>query len=230
MTIRMLRGALALLAISALVAALAGVAAADKPVNPGKPTNPGSQGKGKGKSGIKYGVYKAKGGTTTLTIDSAFATFGGTPVTVSGVPLATVSGAPGAFDFPITKGRIVLKKGNKGHGKGAKPKKTLAGYVNHSGGLKFDQGATSVTFSNLRINLSAGKGGALDGNVNAGSDRVRLGRLSGVSVDPSNKHITATVTLSQAGADALNSGLALPPASMASKTTVLGTLKVMPTS
>jgi len=81
-----------------------------------------------------------------------------------------------------------------------------------------------VTLSNFRINLSAGKGGALDGNVNGATARVRLGKLSDVKVDAGTKTITATVTLTQGAADALNSGLSL--GSALSKATVLGVVKV----
>lgn len=215
MTNRITRSALALVAVSALIAALAGGAAADKP------SSPGAQGKHKGKSGLKYGVLKPTGGTTLLTIDPALAaTLGGVPVTVSGLPENA-----GASEFKITKGRISLKKANKGRGKKA-GSKTLSGYVNHSGGLKFQRDAATVTLSNFRINLSARKTGTLEGNVNGDASRVRLGVLSNVSVD-AMKSITATVTLTQRAADVLNSGLSLNGA--LSKTTVLGVVKVTPT-
>ena len=222
MTHRMTRSALALAATLSLTAALAGGAVADKPAKPGKPTTPGAQGKGKGKAGMKYGVLKAKGGTTLLTIDSALATtLGGVPVTVSGLPENKAT-----TEFNITKARINLKKPNKGQGKKAMPKK-VSGYVNHSGGLKFERSPTQVvTLSNFRINLSAQKNGTLEGNVNGGSARVRLGVLSNVTID-AMKSISATVTLTQGAADALNTGLALNGA--LSKNTVLGVVKVTPT-
>lgn len=215
MTNRASRSALALFATFSLTAALAGGAIA------GKPADPGSQGKGKGKAGMKYGVLKPKGGTTLLTIDPALsATLSGVPVTVSGLPENQAT-----TEFKITKARITLKKANKGRSKKS-ASKTLSGFVNHSGGLKFERGAQVVTLSNLRINLSAAKKGTLEGNVNGGTDRVRLGVLSGVSVD-AMKSISATVTLTQRGADALNSGLSLGGA--LSSTTVLGVVKITPT-
>ena len=221
MTNRITRSALFLAAIAALVAALAGSAAADKPTHPGKPTTPGSHGKHKGKSGLKYGVLKPTGGTTLLTIDPALAaTLGGVPVTVSGLPENAA-----ATEFKITKGRINLKKANKGQAK-RMGSKVLSGFVNHSGGLKFQRDAATVTLSNFRLNLSARKTGTLEGNVNGGYARVRLGVLSNVTVD-AMKSISATVTLTQAGADALNTGLSLNGA--LSKTTVLGVVKVTPT-
>lgn len=207
-------------AIAALVAALAGSAVADKPTNPGKPATPGSQGKHKGKTGLKYGVLKPTGGTTLLTIDPALAaTLSGVPVTVSGLPENA-----GPTEFKITKARINLKKAGNGHGKKT-GSKTLSGYVNYSGGLKFQRDAATVTLSNFRINLSAHKTGTLEGNVNGGSARVRLGVLSNVTVD-AMKSISATVTLTQGAADALNTGLSLNGA--LSKTTVLGVVKVTP--
>lgn len=221
MTNRISRIALALVAISALVIALAGVASADKPTDPGKPSTPGAKGKHKGKSGLKYGVLKPTGGTTLLTIDPALAaTLGGVPVTVSGLPENQA-----ATEFKITKARINVKKPNRGRGKKSAPKK-VSGYVNHSGGLKFERGAQVVTLSNFRVNLSAQKTGTLEGNVNGGTARVRLGVLSNVTVD-AMKSISGTVTLTQAAADALNNGLALNGA--LSKSTVLGTIKITPT-
>lgn len=221
MSNRMTRSLLALVAVFSLAAALAGGAVADKPTNPGKPTTPGANGKHKGKPGLKYGVLKPTGGSTLLTLDPALAaTLGGVPVTVSGLPENQA-----ATEFKITKARINLKKPNKGRGKKAAPK-TVAGYVNHSGGLKFERGTQVVTLANFRINLSAGKTGTLQGNVNGAPGRVRLGVLSNVTVD-ALKSISATVTLTQGAADALNTGLSLNGA--LSKTTVLGVVKVTPT-
>lgn len=217
MTNRTKTSVIALFAAISLVAGLAGGAVADKPADPGAQ----GKAKGKGKPGMKYGVLKAKGGTTLLTIDAALST------TLSGVPV-TVSGLPenqAATEFKITKARINLKKSNKGRSKKTSPK-TLSGYVNHSGGLKFERGAQVVTLSNFRINFSAARKGTLEGNVNGGGARVRLGLLSNVTVD-AMKSISATVTLTQNGADALNTGLSLGGA--LSKTTVLGTVKVTPT-
>ena len=94
----------------------------------------------------------------------------------------TVSGLPenqATTEFKITKARINLKKPNQGRGEEGGARRRSPGYVNHSGGLKFERSATQVvTLSNFRINLSAGKTGTLEGNVNGGTARVRLGVLS----------------------------------------------------
>lgn len=214
MTFRSTRMLLALVAIVALAGALAGGAVA------GKPQNPGSQGKGKkqGKTGIKPGVSKPKGGTTVLTIDAGvLAALTGAGVTPNAVDPATLSGADATF--PITKGRIVYKKAKS---KG-KTKKLLSGYVNHSGSLTLTKDTTVVTLATPRVNFSSGRSGSL--SVKVGTSSLRIATLSGVAVNSTNKQVTATAKLTKAATDALNAafGTTVTPG------TELGKLTVTPT-
>jgi len=206
MPIRLHRVFFAALALVALAAtAAAGALAAPKSPNPGR-----AQGHAP-KSGVHGGVTKPKAGSTVLTVDattlSALTTAG---VTVT--PFGTATGASPAFTFPITGGSVVYKKANHGHGKGSK-RKLLAGNVVHTGsGMTLTKGTTTVTISDLRINLSAGKTGRIDASLPHG--KIKLATLSGVAVDATTKSISATATLTQAAVNALNTtfGTTLPAA------------------
>lgn len=209
MTLRSLRIALALTAALALATAGSAIAGG---VNVDKP--------GSGKKPYTLIKVKGKTGKTTLNADTALqATLDGVSVNLSAVAPAT-----GSFDFPVTKSRAVIKKWNKGRGK-KRGKKTIAGHIDHSGGLMFSRGSSIATISNLRIDFSAGKSGALTGKLSGARGRVRLGTLSGVSYSSATKNITiAKVTLTKKAADALNNALGI--GGTLSKTTVLGSLVV----
>ena len=177
-----------------IILALAALpAAANKPASPGK-SESAPHGKAKG-HGVGHGITKIKSGATTLELDATTnaaltgAGFGVTPA----VP-ATATGT--TFSFPITKGRVHFAKGKK---------KKLTGYVNHSGGITFTKGATSVTASDPRILLSSGKKVRLFATI--GSERVRLLDLKDVAV--ADGKITANALLAKAAADKLNAAFAV---------------------
>ena len=208
---------LAALALIALAAMLAGSAfAAPKKPNPGK-------GHDQPQPGIHTGVSKPKAGTTVLTVDAttlAALTTAGVVVT----PFGTATAASPAFTFPITGGSVVYKKAKHGKGKGSK-KKLLAGNVLHGGsGLTLTKATTTVTISDMRINLSAGKTGRID--VTLGGGKLKLATLSSVVVDATSKSITATATLTPAAVTATNAtfGTTLPASGA-----LLGTIVITPT-
>jgi hypothetical protein len=212
-TRHVLLAALALVALAATLTASA--LAAPKSPNPGK-------GHGHAPApGIHPGVSKPKGGTTVLTVD---------PTTVSALtgvaitPFGTATGASPVFTLPITGGSVVYKKANHGHGKGAH-KKLLSGNVLHAGsGLTLTKAATTATISDLRINLSAGKTGRIDATLPSG--KLKLATLSNVTVNATDKSVSATATLTPAAVSALNATFATTlPATGAP----LGTLVITPT-
>ena len=214
-THHVLLAALALVAFAATLTASA--LAAPKSPNPGK-------GHGHAPApGIHPGVSKPKGGSTVLTVDpttlAALTTAG---VTIT--PFGTATAASPAFTLPITGGSVVYKKANHGHGKGAH-KKLLSGNVLHAGsGLTLTKGTTTVTISDLRINLSAGKTGRIDATLPSG--RLKLATLSNVTINATDKSVTATATLTAAAVAAMNSTFATTlPATGAP----LGTIVVTPT-
>ena len=150
-----------------------------------------------------------------------------TALTTAGVvitPFGTATAASPAFTLPITGGSVVYKKANHGHGKGAH-KKLLSGNVLHAGsGLTLTKATTTATISNLRINLSAGKTGRIDATL--GSGKLKLATLSNVTVNATNKSISATATLTPAAVAAMNTTFATTlPATGAP----LGTLVITPT-
>lgn len=213
--LRVLLAALALVAFAATLTASA--LAAPKAPNPGK-------GHGHAPApGIHPGVSKPKAGSTVLTVDPTTLT----SLTTAGVvitPFGTATAASPAFTLPITGGSVVYKKANHGHGKGAH-KKLLSGNVLHTGsGLTLTKATTTATISNLRINLSAGKTGRIDATL--GSGKLKLATLSNVTVNATNKSVSATATLTPAAVSAINTTFAttLPLAGVP-----LGTLVITPT-
>ncbi len=200
-TPRILLAALALIALAATLAASA--FAAPKSPNPGKGHDHQPQ------VGIHTGVSKPKAGSTVLTVDAttlAALTNAGVAVT----PFGTATAASPAFTFPITGGRVVYKRANHGKGHGSK-RKLLSGNVLHAGsGLTLTMGATVVTISDMRINLSAGKTGRID--VTLAGGKLKLATLSNVVVDATSKSITATATLTANAVSATNGtfGTTLP--------------------
>lgn len=208
------RTPLAVAAVFALLIALAGSAIAAKPQNPGA--------QGRAKSGLKPGVNKVKGGTTTLTVDPAYAA----AVTAAGITIDTVapatSAVPGTYVFPITGGRLVYHKAKKAGSK-SKSKKKLSGFVTHSGGISLTKGALTATLSDLRANLSANRTGRVDAKLGTGP--LKLAKLSNVTIDSTNKKITATVTLTDEAVAAINAtyGTTFPSG------VVLGTIVIAPT-
>jgi hypothetical protein len=206
------RTVLAIAAVSALLIAVGGSAIAAQPQSPGS----------KGKSGLKSGVNKVKGGTTTLTVDPTY----GTAVASAGITIDTVAPATspvvGTYVFPITGGRLVYHKTKK-PGSKSKSKKQLSGFVKHSGGIMLTKGTTTATLSDLRVNVSANRTGRVDATLGTGS--LKLPPLSKVALDSTNKKITATVTLTAEAVNAINAtfGTTFPPG------VVLGTAVMAPT-
>jgi hypothetical protein len=175
-----------------------------------------------GKSGLKAGVNKVKGGTTTLTIDPGYAT----AVIAAGITPAAVAPATapvaGTYVFPITGGRLVFHKTKKAGSK-SKSKKQISGFVTHSGGISLTKDTTSTTLSDLRANLSANRTGRVDAKL--GADTLKLAKLSNVTIDAQNKTVSAKVTLTGQAVAAINSafGTAFPSG------IVLGTIVIAPT-
>ena len=208
------RTSLAVAAAFALLIGLAASAIAAKPPNPGS--------KGHAKSGLKTGVNKVKGGTTTLTVDPSYAS----AVAAAGITIAAVGPATSpiadTYVFPITGGRLVYHKVKK-PGSKSKSKKKLSGFVKHSGGISLTKGATSATLSDLRANLSANRTGRVDARI--GTTPLKLATLSDVTINSTNKQITATVTLTSVAVSAINStyGTTFPTG------VVLGTILIAPT-
>ncbi len=214
-TRRILLSALALVALAATLTATA--LAAPKSPNPGKGHDHAPA------PGIHPGVSKPKAGSTVLTVDATTLT-ALTTAGVSVTPFGTATAVSPAFTLPITGGSVVYKKANHGHGKGAH-KKALAGNVLHAGsGLTLTKATTTVTISDLRVNLSAGKTGRIDATL--GSGRLKLATLSNITVDPTSKSISATATLTPAAVAAMNTAFATTlPATGAP----LGALVITPT-
>lgn len=197
---------IAIAAACALLVALAGSAPAAK----------------HSKAGLKPGVNKVKGGTTTLTVDPGY----GTAVINAGLTPDVVAPAtipvPGTYVFPITGGRLVFHKTKKAGSK-SKSKKQISGFVKHSGGIMLTKDATTATLSDLRVNLSANRTGRVDATFGTGS--LKLATLSNVTIDSTNKQISATVTLTPEAINAINGtfGTTFPPG------VVLGTAVMTPT-
>lgn len=181
---RILLAALAILAVAA-VPALAG-----KPDHPGK-SESAPHGKKKGQANaFGKGVTKLKSGTTTLEVDATtLASLTGAGFGVTPAAPATADNA--TFSFPITKGRVHIAKGKK---------KKTSGYINHSGGITFTQGALTATASDLRILLSSGKKVRVFAKL--GGKNTRLLDLKNVAV--ADGKITADALLAKQAGDALN--------------------------
>lgn len=198
--------AVVLAAAMALLLALGGSAVAAKPA----------------KTGLKTGVNKVKGGTTTLAVDAgSAAALAGAGISVTEVAPATVPTA-GSFAFPITGGKLVYHKTKKAGSK-SKSKKRLSGYVTHSGGITLTKDTTLVTLSNLRINLSANKTGRIDAEV--ANTKLALAKLSNVTLNATNKQISATATLTSTAVQALNATFG----TNLTGTVPLGTVLIAPT-
>lgn len=174
------------------------------------------------KSGLKPGVNKVKGGTTTLTVDPGYAT----AVISAGITPDVVAPAtipvPGTYVFPITGGRLVFHKTKKAGSK-SKSKKQISGFVTHSGGISLTKDSATTVLSDLRANLSANKTGRVDATLGTGA--LQLAKLSNVTVDSQNKTISAKVTLTNQAIAAINTafGTTFPNG------IVLGTVVIAPT-
>jgi hypothetical protein len=174
------------------------------------------------KSGLKTGVNKVKGGTTTLTVDPAYAA----AVLNAGITIDVVAPASvpvvGTYAFPITGGRLVYHKTKKAGSK-SKSKKQLSGFVTHSGGISLTKDTTTATLSDLRVNLSANRTGRVDAKLGTGT--MKLAKLSNVTIDSTNKKISATLTLTDEAVNAINAtfGTTFPTG------IVLGTVVIAPT-
>jgi hypothetical protein len=211
---RSTRTVVSICVVFALVVGLVGSAIAAKPRSHGS--------KGHAKSGLKSGVNKVKGGTTTLTVDPAYATEAANAgITIAPVTPAT-NPATGTYVFPITGGRLVFHKTKKAGSK-SKSKKQLSGFVKHSGGISLTKGATTATLSDLRVNLSANKTGRVD--VTLGTGSLKLAKLSNVTINSTNKQISATVTLTTEAINAVNAAYG----TTFSGSVVLGTVVIAPT-
>jgi hypothetical protein len=132
-----------------------------------------------------------QGGRTDLALDagvaSALTALGVTP----GVTAGATANADGSLGFPITAGRVNAR--------------TLAGTIDHSGGITLTAGATVVTLSDFRIDTRRAQ---LWGKVN-GSGLVPLLALdltapSVVVEDRSVSVLNVRATLTQEAAAALN--------------------------
>lgn len=204
----------AIAASCALLIAVAGSAVAAKPQSPGS--------KGHSKSGLRSGVNKVKGGTSTLTVDPTY----GTAVISAGITITTAAPATspvaGTYVFPITGGRLVYHKVKK-PGSKSKSKKKLSGFVKHSGGITLTKDTVTATLSDLRVNLSANRTGRVDAKLGTGS--LKLAKLSNVTIDSTNKRISATLTLTDEAVNAINAtfGTTFPTG------IVLGTAVMAPT-
>ena len=181
---------------------------------------PGSH--GHAKTGLKTGVNKVKGGTTTLTVDPTYAA----AVLNAGITIDVLAPASapvaGTYVFPITGGRLVYHKVKKAGSK-SKSKKQLSGFVTHSGGISLTKDTATATLSNLRVNLSANRTGRVDAQL--GTSALKLARLSNVTIDSTNKKISATLTLTDEAVGAINAafGTTFPTG------IVLGTVVIAPT-
>lgn len=159
---------------------------------------------------------------TTLTTDPAttgvLTSNGILPLPVGHSTVAPSFGSRGLslrYGFPITGGRVDAT--------------TLAGYINHSGGLRFVNIANGhkLTLTNFRIHINDHPG--LTAVVNCDpSMRVRILNLdlSHAAIDkhpPIVKVSNVKATLTQAAASALNSALGV---SFFAKGITLGTAKV----
>lgn len=157
--------------------------------------------------GLHVGVSKPVGGATVVTLDPAAVT----ALTSLGIAVAPVAPATspsaGVLSFPVTGGRINYIKIRHGRDMW----KQLAGWVDHSGGMTLTKAPvapavtpTVVSVSNLRINLSAGRNGVISGKVNSSSERTNLFRMSTPVVDPLDRSVSSTLSLSKDAAKALN--------------------------
>lgn len=209
-------------AIPALALALAltagGTAAAKGPKTP----HPGKGPNGTGAPGLNK--IKHKGGVVKLDATSKWQATVTLPVpianvgSVGAIPPAT---GTGPFYLPVTKGRVQLTK--HGHGK---KKQKLSGFVSHFGGLMFvgTDPARTLSATDLRANLSAGRAGKVSGTV--GGRNVKLFDLSGTTVDGGS--IKADLKLTRQLDDALTATFGTPADALAPGA-VMGTIVIGPT-
>ncbi len=159
------------------------------------------------KKGLKIGTVVVKtqpvsvgldGGNTDLALDPV-AAGALTSLGVAVAPIGPASALPsGEISFPITSGRANLS--------------TLAGSIEHSGGISLTQGATVVELTDFTINVDA------DPDLTAvlnGGDRVSILNLdlSGLTVDVDPLNITlgnASASLTAAAAGALSAAFGAP--------------------
>ncbi|MCU0312855.1 MAG: hypothetical protein MUC84_02180 [Solirubrobacteraceae bacterium] len=188
--------ALVVVALAALVAAFGSTAIAKGPKTP----NPGKGPDGKGAPGLTK--INKKGGVLKLNADSKWQATVNLTAAIPNVTGITAV-APGAgvnpFTFPVVKGRVQIKKAGK--------KGKLSGFVNHSGGLTFaGADAKTLTATDFRAVLAAGKAGKINGTVAGGP--VRLFDLAGTKVE--NGMVKADLKLSKALDDALTATFGTP--------------------
>lgn len=211
-----LRRAIPALALAvALTAGGTATAKGPKSPHPGKgPNGTGAPGLTKINKAKKGGVVKLDASSkwqATVTLPAPIANV----ASVGAIPPAT---GTGPFYLPVTKGRVQLTR----HGK----KKKLTGFVNHAGGLLFTgtDAAKTLSATDLRANLSAGKAGKVTGTV-AGAN-VKLFELGGTKVDGGS--IKADLLLSRQLDDALTATFGTPADALAPGA-VVGTIVIGPT-
>jgi len=161
----------------------------------------------RGSSGLRLGVTKPVGGSTTVTLDPAIATaLGSLGIGVAPVAPAT-SAAAGQISLPITGGRIVYNKSRHGR----ETRRALSGWVSHSGGLTFTKAPvapaitpTTLALTNVVANLSAGREGKIAASVNGRPFLANFLKLSAAVVDPLDRSVSANITLADQGARVLN--------------------------
>lgn len=146
---------------------------------------------GKVKVSAKFAEVLIKGGSTSLVLDPTAAG----ALTSLGVSVAPVSPAglngDGSIGFPITKGRVDAK--------------TLAGFINHSGGLAFTKGSTRVELTNFRITIGASP--TLSAVLGGTRVDILTLDLSKAKIAVSDRNVSVgpvTAKLTKGAADALN--------------------------
>ena len=183
----------------------------------------------RGKAGLHVGVTKPVGGATVVTIDPAVVT----SLTSLGIAVAPVvsatSPAAGQLSFPISGGRINYMKVRDGR----HLKRNLSGWVDHLGGFTLTKAPVApavtpvvVTVSGLRVNLAAGRSGAIGATVAGVRERAKLFEMVAPTVDSLDKSISAAITLTGDGAKLLNKAFAVTAFSSGMK---IGTVKITPT-
>ena len=183
----------------------------------------------RGKAGLHVGVTKPVGGATVVTLDPAVVT----SLTSLGIAVAPVvsatSPAAGQLSFPISGGRINYMKVRDGR----HLKKNLNGWIDHLGGFTLTKAPVApsvtpvvVTISGLRVNLAAGRSGAIGATVAGVRERVKLFSMVAPTVDSLDKSISAAITLTGDGAKLLNKAFAVTAFSSGMK---IGTVKITPT-
>jgi len=155
------------------------------------------------RTGLRLGTVKVDaafaelllaGGATTLALDpgaaSALQSLG-----VTASPVDPASAGADGLSFPITKGRVDAK--------------SLAGFVNHSGGIALRKGATRVELTSFRITIDD----APDLSAVLGGTRTEILSLdlSGAKTTIAGRDVTVgpvSAKLTKGAADALNGAFA----------------------